>query len=129
MIDFATLVRPSSPNTYLVAPEGLCRAATPDRIAPIYPVAAERLRDAWLQLMRSYSRVRPGPGSGDPVAYTFVESTPLLGFKDDIDIRFIALGDGRSTLAVYSRSRVGYSDLGTNKKRVESWLEAVQAKL
>jgi uncharacterized protein (DUF1499 family) len=122
MIDFASLSRPSSPNTYLVAPADLCRAATPDRIAPVFAGAAERVRDAFLNLMRGSPRVSEGPANADPLAYEFVERTPLMGFKDDIAVVFIPLAVDRSTLAIYSRSRVGYSDLGANKKRIEAWL-------
>ena len=124
MIDFAVLERPKSPNTYLVAPEGLCRNATPDRVAPVFSGGPERLRDAFLRLMRSEPNVSDGPATGDPLAYTFVAVTPLLRFKDDVDVRFLAV-DGGASLAIYSRSRVGYSDLGANRKRVEAWLQAL----
>jgi len=37
----------------------------------------------------------------------------------------IRVGDDRSTVAVYSRSRVGYSYLGVNRKRAERWLAGI----
>jgi uncharacterized protein (DUF1499 family) len=36
-------------------------------------------------------------------------------------------GDG-STIAIYSRSRFGYSDLGVNQRRVEEWMTALRTK-
>jgi uncharacterized protein (DUF1499 family) len=129
MIDFATLARPKSPNTYLVAPAELCRSATPDRVAPQFAVSAERLRDAFLNLMREAPRVSEGPANTDPMAYDFIETTPLMRFKDDISVRFIPLQPDRATLAIYSRSRVGYSDMGTNRKRVDAWLEALARRI
>lgn len=121
MIDFATLVRPKSPNTYLVAPEGLCQSAAPDRVAAVFSCTPERLRDAFLNLMREQPRVVFGAANADPLAYDFVDSTPFMGFKDDISVRFLPV-QGGSTLAIYSRSRVGYSDMGANRKRIEAWL-------
>lgn len=127
MIDFATLRRPASPNSYLVAPQGLCANAEPDRPAPVFAAPAERVRDAFLRLMRDQPRVSEGPANADPMAYDFIATTPLMRFKDDIAIRFIPLATGGSTVAVYSRSRVGYSDLGTNRKRIDAWLAELQS--
>jgi uncharacterized protein (DUF1499 family) len=127
MIDFAALKRPASPNTYLVAPPGLCANATPDQDAPVFAAPAERVRDAFLRLMRGQARVSEGPANTDPLAYDFVETTPLMRFKDDISVRFLPLDGGRSTLAIYSRSRLGYSDMGTNRKRITGWLAALHS--
>jgi len=49
-------------------------------------------------------------------------------FKDDVDVAVTAEGDG-STLHVRSASRVGYSDLGVNRRRVGRLLGAVEAAL
>ena len=53
-----------------------------------------------------------------------VAVTSFLRFKDDVDIRVLPepdLPEGKigCRLAIYSRSRIGYSDLGANQKRVE----------
>jgi uncharacterized protein (DUF1499 family) len=44
-------------------------------------------------------------------------------------VRFLETPDGGSTLAVYSRSFYGRSDLGANKKRLDAWLEQLAARL
>ena len=41
-VEFTTLVRPSSPNTYLVCPKDRC-AAAPDEESPIYALPAAQL--------------------------------------------------------------------------------------
>ncbi len=63
----------------------------------------------------------------DEVALTarYVQRTALLGFPDTIVVRFVAVGAERSSIALYSRSKFGYSDLGANKARLERWLAAL----
>ena len=57
------------------------------------------------------------------------DRTPLFGFVDRVSIAIRPLTDGRSTVAVYSRSEVGYWDLGTNRSRVRAWLRGVGKRL
>ncbi len=64
---------------------------------------------------RSFGRVE---SDAENLRLKFVATTGLMRFKDDIDIEIIPIDQGRSTLAIYSRSRIGYSDLGANQKRV-----------
>ena len=49
-----------------------------------------------------------------------------MEFPDTIQVDFLSLGENRSTLAIYSRSKYGYSDLGTNRARIERWLSRLQ---
>jgi len=55
----------------------------------------------------------------------FVATTGLMRFKDDVDIEVIPVDEGKATFAIYSRSRVGYSDLGANRKRVKELIRRV----
>jgi uncharacterized protein (DUF1499 family) len=45
-----------------------------------------------------------------------------MRFPDTVDIEVLPVGDNQSTLAIYSRSLIGRSDLGVNRARVERWL-------
>lgn len=129
MIDFETLARPASPNTYLVAPAALCREATPDEIAPRFSQDAPAVRDAFLKVVAAQPRVTPGPKDEARLRYEFVQRSAVFRFPDTISVQFIPLETGGSTLAIYSRSKVGYSDMGVNRKRVQSWLGALDAAL
>ena len=60
------------------------------------------------------------------------DSTPLLGFKDDIVVRVresaAESGQGPgSVVDVRSVSRVGLSDIGTNAKRIRAFMRELQA--
>lgn len=61
--------------------------------------------------------------------YEAVAKTPLFGFVDDIAVRITPLADGGSAVDLRSMSRVGITDLGTNAKRIRSFLAELQAVL
>jgi hypothetical protein len=47
----------------------------------------------------------------------------LFRFPDFISVRFLPLGDDRSTLIVYSRTKYGRRDFSVNR-RLDFWLAA-----
>jgi uncharacterized protein (DUF1499 family) len=55
----------------------------------------------------------------------FLVHTRLMRFPDTVAAQVIEQGPGQSTLALYSRSQIGRSDLGVNKRRLARWLSAV----
>ncbi len=122
MPDFATLRRAGTPNQYLVLPPGFGAAATPDATSPVFDVPVEALEAAALRVIRSQPRVVEVARDVGQRQYAFVQRTPILRFPDTITVRFMRLPGDRSSLAIYSRSRIGHSDLGTNRKRVNGWL-------
>jgi Uncharacterized protein conserved in bacteria len=119
--DFASLVPPDSPNAWVVAPAGVIRGKA-DEDAPTFAVDAARLAAAWRQVVAAEPRTTITGVSADGLQIEAEQRSALFGFVDDISFRAIPLADGGSTLAVYSRSRVGYWDLGVNRGRVRSWL-------
>ncbi|MFB6231301.1 MAG: DUF1499 domain-containing protein [Salinibacter sp.] len=52
-----------------------------------------------------------------------------LVFKDDVDVAVRARADSGSALYIRSASRVGYDDLGVNRRRVERFFEALHQAL
>lgn len=48
-----------------------------------------------------------------------------LVFKDDVNLAVTDADSGQSTLHIRSASRVGYSDLGVNRRRVEQFFESL----
>ena len=57
-IDFASLERKPSPNQYLIAPDGATPRAKPDAESPVFGVAPERLRDAFLAVIAEAPRTK-----------------------------------------------------------------------
>ncbi len=54
---------------------------------------------------------------------------PLFGFKDDVKLLVQPDGDERSILHLKSASRVGYSDLGVNRRRVNRILKRINTEI
>lgn len=126
-IDFQTFKRPAKPNNWLVAPDGFADSALPDESSPVFDRTPAALFEDIMQMVAARSDWKitaSDPASG---RISFIAVTRLLRFKDDIDILVLPVAehDHQSTLVVYSRSRVGYSDLGTNGKRVNALLSAL----
>ena len=63
------------------------------------------------------------------VEIDYVQRTQLMRFPDLVSVRFYDLAGGQSSIAIYSRSVYGYSDMGTNRRRVERWLARLRAEL
>lgn len=124
-IDFAGLALRPTPNQYLVAPEGLCRTARPHALAPSFAAAPDALRVAFRQIALAQLRVTFLRGDDGLLQDDYVQRSPLLGFPDYVTFRALATANGRSTFAFYSRSVYGYSDLGVNRRRGETWLAAL----
>ncbi len=125
-VDPLNFERPATPNTYLVATSSLTNQI-PDREAPVYsanPTLMAKAFDDFVLAQNSVTRIAGEPESG---WFTYVQRTPTLRFPDYISVKFIDLTEGRSTIAIYSRSRYGQGDLGVNKARVEAWLATLSS--
>ncbi len=126
-LDFTALRRPKSPNTCLVAPQDLTPKARVDRPSPVFDVDANTLfqrLEAYVRSVKAFRAIESDPALR---LLKFVAVTPLLRFKDDVDVRILPAPDDdtRSVVAIYSRSRIGKSDLGANGRRVDAILAAL----
>lgn len=126
--DFDTLQPPDSPNNWLVAPAGF-GPAHPDETAPVFDVPAERLAQAWILVVQGQPRTSVVGVFENGLQIEVEQRSAVFGFVDRISARFVPLGPERSTLIAYSRSEVGYWDLGVNRGRLQEWLSMLTAKL
>jgi uncharacterized protein (DUF1499 family) len=122
--DPTTVTRTGRPNDYLVCPPRFCAAAA-DRASESYGVPAEHLAEAWQAVVAAAPRTRLTAADPARGLYAFEQRSAVLGFRDTILVRIVPLTADRSTLVVYSRSEIGYWDLGVNRRRVEAWLAAL----
>jgi uncharacterized protein (DUF1499 family) len=124
--DWATLTRHGTPNDALVCPAGHCPNAKADEEPKVYPVPLSELlaRVKQIALAEPDTRELPCEPHCDRAA-RFVQYTRLMRYPDTIDVEALPAGEGRSTLAVYSRSLVGRKDFGVNRARLQRWLAAL----
>jgi uncharacterized protein (DUF1499 family) len=118
--DIADLHSPLPQPGFLACPKGYCRAG--EAIAsPIFEMSWTRLYDAWRRLIAAEPRVVKVVEDVPHRRSAYVVHTAVLGFPDIVTAEFVALGADRSSIALYSRSRYGRFDFGTNRRRVERW--------
>ena len=119
--DFKKLVLRQTPNQHLVCPRDFC-AAKPHAESPLFEQPVQSLKQKWFDLMERQPRTELVHSDPEHERYTFRVKTAVIHFPDDVTVQFIPLEGERSTLAIYSRSHYGRSDLGVNRRRIESWL-------
>ena len=124
-ISFKSLKRPPKPNTCLAAPENHCLAAEPDFAPPVMAMTGRGLYSRLSEIIASEKRWGSIEADPEALRLKFVATTGLMRFKDDVDIEVIPVDEDKATFAIYSRSRVGYSDLGANRKRVRDLIHRV----
>lgn len=124
-ITFKSLKRPPKPNTCLAAPENHCLASEPDFSPPVLAMTGRGLFSKLNEIIARERRWGDVESDAAALRIKFIATTGLMRFKDDVDIEVIPVSDGKATFAIYSRSRVGYSDFGTNRKRVKDLIGRV----
>ena len=123
-ITFERLSRRSSPNDALVCPPGECGSAPVDIRPPTYPLAATELRRQVRAYMSQEGAVLVAADDAE-LHDRYVARTPLMRFPDTVDVAFFPTDAYHASLALYSRSQLGYYDFGTNLRRLRRLLEAL----
>lgn len=132
MLDFLALELTEKPNQYLVCNETLCQKAQEiHRVAPVYDLPAQKLAEAFKAIALSQPRTKLlEEGSvGEGYGFEFVQRSFLMRFPDFVSVQVVPVSEASATLAIYSRSKYGYSDLGVNEKRITNWLELLEAEI
>lgn len=119
-VDPATAPGTQRPNAWRIGPDGMEVPA--DAPAPVFRATATELARAIDAVALAEPRTRRLAGDPDSLWTTYVQRSRLMGYPDYVSVRVIDLGDGRATLALYSRARFGYSDMGVNSARVARWM-------
>ncbi len=110
---------PSSPNCVSsdASDEG-------HRVAPLALSASPD--DAWRAIREEVASLPGTTVMHESTDYLHAEcASALVGFVDDLELH---LRPADNLVAIRSASRVGYSDLGVNRRRVERLREALQVR-
>ena len=124
-LDFDTLQRPSSPNLWLVAPADADPALDADAQAPELPMSAPDLAAAWIAVVESQPRTRVLGVADDGLRVEAEQRSALFGFVDRVSFRAVPVDADRSSFFAYSRSQLGYWDLGVNHRRLDDWIDGL----
>jgi uncharacterized protein (DUF1499 family) len=104
---------PSSPNCVSTLAS---HADTQHAIAPFrYQISLAEAKELLKALIASLPRTRLIEEDGEYLHYEF--TSLLLRFVDDVEFVF---DEGSKTIHFRSASRVGYGDLGVNRRRMEN---------
>lgn len=121
-VDFKTLERRTTSTDALACPSGFCPVEA-DIHPPAYPLDVPSLRKALARALLTERRLTRVDIDDRTPADRYVQRSEGLRFPDTIVVRYLDLPNGRSTVAIYSRSQIGRHDLGANHTRIERWLD------
>jgi uncharacterized protein (DUF1499 family) len=125
-VDFATLALPPSPNTCLLKPTSAPGAGHLQRDP--FPVTVDAAFDAIRAVAGAQPRVFALAEYPDRRQAQWVARTRLMNYAD-IVVAEVAPTGGGTGLWLYSRSLLGWSDLGANRARVMAWLAEFENRL
>jgi len=128
LTDLATTRPTGQPNCHLILPRGW-GVGPAHRDSPIFPVGALVLARAVATCLAKMPRTEIVARAPDGLQFEAVERSRLFRFVDDISVRAVPQGAARSALALFSRSRIGYWDLGVNRKRTMRLLAALESEI
>ncbi|MGS4946744.1 DUF1499 domain-containing protein [Meridianimarinicoccus sp. RP-17] len=117
-VDPVTVEPPGFPGAVLMRPGG------DGMDSPRFDMSPDALMAAFDRVARASPRVTVLAGSVDDRHVTYIARSALFGFPDYITVRALPDGDG-ARLAVVSRLRFGYDDMGVNRARLEGWLARI----
>lgn len=120
-VAFETLARRTTPNDALACPPGICQAQS-EVTPPEYAASATDLREAFARVITAEPRLTAVASDDATLTDRYIQRSALMRYPDTIVVRFFDLPEGRSTIALYSRSQLGHGDMGVNRARIERWL-------
>jgi uncharacterized protein (DUF1499 family) len=127
LLDVAHIERPATPNTALAAPAGF--QPLPDIVTPTYKLPPDRLLAAVEGVAAAQPRTYQSADFPAAHQVAYVVRSAVFNFPDLVTVQVSPAPPDGSTLVLWSRSVYGESDLGVNRKRLATWLSALDAAL
>jgi len=122
-INFKSFKRSILPNNALICPEDYCDNAVPEVVAPEFNMTAEKLREELRACLAEETGLERVYTNDATLNERYVQRSKIFRFPDTIQVEYIPLGPDRSSLALYSRAQIGFSDRRVNLKRLKRWLK------
>lgn len=107
-------------NSFLACPPNYCAATA--AASPFFAFRVDRLEQAWRQVLAAEPGIVIVSDEPAQPRLVAIQHTQLLRFPDIVTAEFVTLDGDQSSIAVYSKSRYGSGDFGTNRRRVVAWL-------
>lgn len=128
--DFSEPTRTGKLNDTLACPPASCDKGLPDLETPRYTLSARAL----FTIVEKAVRTLPGKTKligANPVTTRLraVVYSPAIRLPSTLSVMIRPLTDGGSTLYVYSRSQIGYYDMGRNTENVTRLMDAISAEI
>ncbi len=123
--DPLTVTPPNTPNWALAIPPGVESVTEPTLTVPVWEDQPEVLMRRFREIAsaeRGVEQLAHAQGTFDAL----VQRSRILRFPDVISVRAVDQGEGRASLAIYSRSVLGTSDFGVNALRIKRWIAALE---
>lgn len=124
-MDFAAPPRPASPNWWMALPDAEAAGAPRCLVAALPPADVVAVWGALGRVAAAVPRCYPLAAWPERWQAQWVVRSALMNFPDVVVAEVSPAGG----LRMHSRSLVGWSDLGVNRKRVEDWVAALAAAL
>jgi uncharacterized protein (DUF1499 family) len=121
IVDFSARRSAGRDNVFAACPKQFCTPPA-DVESPVFDLEWERLLDFWREVIDAQRNVELVAEDRGRRRLTYIQRSVMLRFPDIVTVEFMPLGDGRSSLAIDSRSRYGKGDFGVNRRRVKEWL-------
>jgi hypothetical protein len=128
--DFRQPTRTGKLNDTLACPAGTCVKGLPDLETPHYGVPGREL----FAVVQKIIRHLPGKVrliGANPVAQRLraVVYSPAVRIPATLSVMVESTNDGGADLYVYSRSQIGYYDMGRNTANIAALMEAIATEL
>lgn len=125
-LDPTTAETPSSPNTFRAAPESVgSDVVRVDMVLGTYSLSPKELaRTLEAHVIRQRDTIRIA-GSPNELWLTYVQRSERMRFPDYISVMTRENADGQTEIAIFSRSRFGYGDMGVNEARVRDYVSVL----
>lgn len=128
-VDFAQAGSVRGPAQWLVCPGfDLCRES--DDRSPIYDNSVDQVKRMWDRVLREREPAMELVLSDDALRqYTYVVRRSFFQLPDLVTVQFIAEGETRSKIAIFSRSVYPLGDFGANAGRVIGMMDYLDSNL